>query len=241
MEAVSAHSREAHGSMALPGAPNVEAARRAAAENPGSFHARLLLGHALFQEERYEEAEVELRAALDLFPEYGGPDGPYLYLSRIHRERGELERAARALQQMGRLNETLPEVHAEEAEIWMELGEKAEAARALEKVVEIVPFQVQPHQQLASLYEELEDFAGAVRERRAILALDPTDRAEAHFRLALALMRSGDRGEARSQVLRALELAPSYEEALDLLLELRGGDGGEDDKRVKKMMKGWRR
>jgi Tfp pilus assembly protein PilF len=45
--------------------------------------------------------------------------------------------------------------------------------------------------------------------------------AEAHYRLAFAYHRAGDAQAARYQVLRALERAPSYAEALELLLELR--------------------
>ena len=70
------------------------------------------------------------------------------------------------------------------------------------------------------------DLAGAVAERRAIVALDPVDRAAAHFQLARTLHLNGDPAAARSAVLAALEIAPNYEEALDLLLELRRGREG---------------
>jgi len=216
----------------------VEGMRLRVLEDPGNFQARLAYGQALYSEDRFEEAEVELRAALNLFPEYGGMDGPLMYLAGIHRQRGELDRAARALQQLGQLNETLYPIHSQEAELWVELGNPVAAARALEKVVEIVPFDMGPHQALAELYEEMEEPQGAVLERRAILALDPTDRAEAHYRLAVALAEAGDRAGARSQVLRALEIAPSYEAALELLLALRGGDARESqlgDRKVPSM------
>jgi cellulose synthase operon protein C len=60
-----------------------------------------------------------------------------------------------------------------------------------------------------------------VRERRAILALDPVNRADAHYHLAVALLAAGDRAEARREVLRALEIAPNFADAQDLLLRLR--------------------
>ena len=68
---------------------------------------------------------------------------------------------------------------------------------------------------------------GAVRARQAVLALGPTDRADAHYRLAAAMAAAGDKAGARSQVLRALEIAPSFDAALELLLELRGGGGSD--------------
>ena len=70
----------------------VEALRLWVQEDPGSFLARLSLGRALYREGRFEEAEPELRAALELFPEYGGSDGPLLYLAGIHRRKGNWSR-----------------------------------------------------------------------------------------------------------------------------------------------------
>jgi tetratricopeptide (TPR) repeat protein len=205
------------------GGGDVRALRMQVMQHPGSFLLRLALGRALFEAERFEEAEEELQVALRLFPQYGGPDGPYAYLARIHRERGELEQAAMALHQLGRLNEALAPVHVEEAELWMELDRAEEAARALEKAVEVTPFEMEWRRTLAELHEELGEADGAVRERRAILALDPTDRADAHYRLARALSSAGEAEEARREVLRALEIAPTFDAALELLLELRGG------------------
>ncbi len=195
--------------------------RRRVLQSPGSFLARLALGKALLAAERVEDAEKEFRAALLLFPEYGGMDSPYLYLARIHKQRGETERAARALQQLGGLSETQLPAHLEEAELWLGLGKRREAAQALERAVEIAPFEVEAHRRLAELYSSLAEHRGAVRERGAVLALNPPDRADAHYRLALALRDAGERDEARRQVLRSLEIAPGFQEAQDLLLELR--------------------
>jgi Tfp pilus assembly protein PilF len=61
----------------------------------------------------------------------------------------------------------------------------------------------------------------AIRERKALLALDPTDRVEALYQLALAYADAGDMVAARREVLRALEQAPNYSKAQDLLLRIR--------------------
>ncbi len=60
----------------------------------------------------------------------------------------------------------------------------------------------------------------AARARASVVALDPVDMAEARYRLAYAHARAGDEPAARYQVLRALEIAPNYYEALKLLLDL---------------------
>ncbi len=51
--------------------------------------------------------------------------------------------------------------------------------------------------------------------------MDPFNRAEALYQLAVAQWAAGERQAARSTVLEALEQAPNYEEALELLLEMR--------------------
>ena len=59
-----------------------------------------------------------------------------------------------------------------------------------------------------------------VRERAAIVALEPVDKADAYYQLALAQHEAGDDAHARTSVLRSLEEAPNYEKAQTLLLTL---------------------
>jgi hypothetical protein len=52
-----------------------------------------------------------------------------------------------------------------------------------------------------------------------LLVLDPSDPAEAHYRLARLLQQAGD-PQAKRHVLQALEEAPRFREAHQLLLQL---------------------
>ena len=74
---------------------------------------------------------------------------------------------------------------------------------------------------LATYQAELGNWDRVARARRALLALDPVDRAEAHYQLAYAYERTGDRSSAREQILYALEIAPNFYRAQELLLSLR--------------------
>ena len=60
----------------------------------------------------------------------------------------------------------------------------------------------------------------ALRSFRSALAAGPQDRAAAHTDLGEALLATGDRAGAKTQSLEALEIAPSFERAQDLLLKL---------------------
>ena len=203
----------------------LEAVQAAARLHPSHFSTRLRLGQMLAGADRPDEAELELKAALRLFPTYADVNGPYLYLARIHRERGELEKAAAALTQLGNLNESAYQVHTVEAEVREQIGDVAGAAQALERALLINPFEIEVHQQLAELATSLGRHTQAVQERRAVVALNPVDRADAHYRLARALFEADQLDDARREVIQALEVAPNYEDALELLLELRASAG----------------
>ncbi|MDL5503648.1 MAG: hypothetical protein QSU88_10570, partial [Candidatus Methanoperedens sp.] len=101
------------------------------------------------------------------------------------------------------------------------LGEQAAAARALDRAMYVYPLEIPPHQRLAELAAGLGWWPLAIRERQAVVALQPVDRAEGLYQLALAYFGAGRRDNARSTVLRALEIAPGFERAQDLLLKIR--------------------
>jgi len=195
--------------------------------HPGDLVAQMLLGALLVRDERYDEAEPHLTEALRMFPDYGGPDSPYYYLAQVHEAHGDLARAAAALARLNALSESNYDALMEEATVQDSLGNSAAAAHALGKAIQVFPYDMDLHRRLAVLDGDLGDRLGAVREREAVVALDPPDRAEALYHLAVAQMDAGHRDDARRTVLRALEIAPSYEDALELLLALRRSGTGE--------------
>jgi tetratricopeptide (TPR) repeat protein len=191
--------------------------------HPGDYLGRLRLGASLVREGRHAEARPHLTEALRMFPEYGGPDSPYAFLARVHRAEGDPERAAAALARLNALSESNHAALVEEAELQETLGRTEAAAKALEKALQVYPYDIETHESLADAAHRLGNHEIVVRERRAVVALDPADRAEALYLLALAQRDAGDRAGARRTVLQALDVAPNFDAALELLLELRGG------------------
>ena len=204
---------------------DLAAARTAVARDPGRFEPRMILGRALFDKGRFEDAARHFEAALRLFPEYGGADGPHWYLGRIRESQGDMAAAARHYGRLLRLNESHYAARVALAGALAQAGDSAAAAGVLRAVAYIHPYEIADHERAADLLESAGELDAAEIERRAVLALDPVDKASAHFRLALVLRDKGDHGGARSAVLAALELAPNYDEALELLLELKRGRG----------------
>ena len=92
---------------------------------------------------------------------------------------------------------------------------------ALERMVWIWPYDAAVHVKLGDAAARAGIVGTAVRERRAVIALGPSDLLGARVELARALLAAGDRAGARREVLGVLEQAPTYEKAQTLLLELR--------------------
>ena len=198
----------------------LEAMKRRAEGDPADFLAHLAVGRGLLETDA-EAAVTHLERARDLFPESAAGDSPYWWLAEAHRRTGRLERAAAELTALvARGAGHYPALRAL-AEVRAELSDPAGAAEALAAAQYVYPYEADDHRRLAEHFEAVGRTADAVRARRAVLALEPFDRARALYHLARAQLAAGDRKAARSAVLEALERAPSYGEALELLLEIR--------------------
>jgi len=90
-------------------------------------------------------------------------------------------------------------------------------------VADIDPFDASAHAYLGKLSLERKQYAPALIELQAALALGPPNLAEAHADIAEAYLGLGRKDEARKAALKALEQAPTYPRAQDLLLAAMGG------------------
>ncbi|HEY7512857.1 MAG TPA: tetratricopeptide repeat protein, partial [Vicinamibacteria bacterium] len=194
-----------------------------AREDPGDFLAQLALGRLLFEEGKLDEAQPVLERARDLFPESTGEGSPRRLLAAFHEKRGDPRAAADELLALTATDETDLGAHVELAEALEAMGEPAKAAEVLGRTVYIDPLDPMVHARLAHLYSETGDRKKVVRAREAIVALHPVDEAEALFQLSLARLDAGDTAGARHDVLRALEMAPRFQRAQELLLRLHRG------------------
>jgi tetratricopeptide (TPR) repeat protein len=195
-------------------------------ESPTDVESRMALARVLIAEEEYEAAIRPLTEARDIFPENPDPSGPSRLLARVHSELGDDAAAARTLRtHLANVSGDYA-AHLELAGILEEEGDVGGAVETLEEAIYVYPFEIQLHERLAGLYRRTEDPDGEIRERRVLLALGPPDRAGALHALAESQFRAGRLEESRANVLRALELAPRYPEAQDLLLRIVGSDPG---------------
>ncbi len=196
----------------------------ALAKDPDDFFANWQMGVALRNERSNEAAETCLKKAESVFPEFTEPGNSYEVLGELYTEQ---RREADALAQYlawARNNgdAAVPLIRA--AEIYRSRKDWTSAEKALELAVYINPYDSNCHTLLGEAAVESGNWLAAVRAYRVLVGLNPSDPAEAHYNLACALLGTGDRSEAKREVLKALEIAPSYEKAQQLLLQLSGGD-----------------
>jgi tetratricopeptide (TPR) repeat protein len=199
-------------------------ALRGGTGEPGAYRRALVDARRLLEAGDVAGARKRLEEARDAVPEVAVPGSPYHLLADLYEAAGDRASAATQLEQAFARFDSDYQAMLRASRLRLALGDTARAASALERAIYVHPYDASLHQLLAQLYGSLDRRPQAVRERRAVIALKPVDMADARYQLALALERASERAEARAEVLRALELAPNFAAAQELLLRLSGGD-----------------
>jgi tetratricopeptide (TPR) repeat protein len=165
-------------------------------------------------------AETAFKAALAMYPEYVGENNAYEGLASIYRARGQTADLIGVLTRYLQLAEDEVDAALELSALHAQRGDLSSAATMLERSLHVAPYDVEVRGQLADLYDRMQHFGEAVDHRRAVVALDPPDRAGAYYRLARTLHGGGQTRQARRAVLHSLEIAPDFRDAQKLLLEI---------------------
>lgn len=105
-----------------------------------------------------------------------------------------------------------------------EQGKLSESADVLESINWVNPYNADVHSWLGHYYLESAETRSALREYNALLGLQPSDPATALLGKARASKQLGQNENAKRQVLYALEHAPFYRPAQQLLLEFHEGE-----------------
>jgi tetratricopeptide (TPR) repeat protein len=205
----------------LPEGPErLEALRTLAAEQPDNFNVQFGLGQALRAAGDSAGARTAFERAAALAPMATGLESPRGQLATLADEEGDVEAAMTELERLLEYDETSIDAVRRFAALAEGAGDDVRLRAAYERLIEIDPFDPIPHQTLGRLAKEAGRTATAVQELEVALALGPVDRVAAHTDLAETLFAAGRLDEARRQTLSALEIAPTYDRALELLLTI---------------------
>ncbi len=169
---------------------------------------------------QWEDVIAEAADAIASYPAHVGDSSAYLLKAQAHDALGQRALAIDALEQYWRRGGHEPAALKKLA-LWFAEAERTTAAvDVLNDALYVAPLDDGLHIQLGDwLLEEQRPFE-ALREYEASLAMNPHDQAAAHYRLATAYRQLDDGVKTREHVLYALEIAPHYREAQQLLLEI---------------------
>ena len=169
---------------------------------------------------KFDDVIRDALAVRDAYPDYTGNGSAYEALASAYKHRGDQKAAMAELEKYSNAGGTSVESLKKLAEWEQEAGNAKQARNTLAKLNYIYPEDEETHRRLGSLLLEAGDADGAVREGKALLALKPVDAAESHYELAKALKAARRLSEAKDQVVLALEAAPGFKPAQQLLLQL---------------------
>jgi len=213
--------------MAVPegtdlGRASIDTIEKSAKDNAKSYPIQIAYAVALRKAGRTDEAAQVLEKAVALWPSATGNDSPHAQLAEIALEKKDRQRAINELTAL--MNADFENLSAAEhlAVLLRDAGvtDAARTRPVYERIIALDPFNGEAHSALGRIALQRNEADFAAREFRAVLGLKPIDPAVAHTDLAESYLKAGKRDDAKRQALAALEIAPSYARAQDLLLQL---------------------
>jgi tetratricopeptide (TPR) repeat protein len=168
------------------------------------------------------DAALEVGEAVRrLYPEYVQDANAYEFLAEIKSAKGDKAGAMAVLVDYQKFGGSSPTTLKKLASLQEEAGRARDAAATLDAINAIYPVNDEElHRRLGALWLKQENYPGAVREYSAVVALRPLDKAGALYDLAQAYFAAHQLEKAETTVLGALEAAPGYRPAQQLLLKI---------------------
>jgi len=196
-----------------------EAAEKILAEKPTNYDAIVSQAQHLLEAKKWAEAKVPLQKLIELYPEQRDADGPYAMLAKAQRELGEVDAEIATLTTLADLTPEATDTFARLAKIYAERKDWPKVLDYTARFQAVNPLSPEPYRAAAEANEALGQRDPAIAGYRTILQLDLPDPPEIHFRLARLLHANRDPA-AKRHILLALEEAPRFRAAHELLLEI---------------------
>jgi tetratricopeptide (TPR) repeat protein len=170
--------------------------------------------------EEWSQAAENAERAITLFPDYVDENSAYVVLARAQQQAGDRAAALATLREFHKRGGYDPNALMQLARWLDEDGEPAAAIAVLEDLLLVAPLGEAVHTELGDRLLENGRAAEALAEYEILFAMKPHDQAAVHLRLAKAYRALENATLAREHLLYALEIAPNYREAQQMLLEM---------------------
>ncbi|HEY7671191.1 MAG TPA: hypothetical protein VIC71_03155 [Gammaproteobacteria bacterium] len=168
----------------------------------------------------WSDAAENAERAIALFPDYVDENSAYVVLARAQQEAGNRAAALATLREYHKRGGYDPNALMQLARWLEDADEPAAAIAVLEDVLLVAPLGEGVHAELGDRLLANGRAAEALPEYQILFAMQPHDQASAHLRLAKAYRALDNATLAREHLLYALEIAPNYREAQQMLLEM---------------------
>jgi tetratricopeptide (TPR) repeat protein len=179
------------------------------------------------KEKNYDEVLKNGPQVLGLYPQYIYEANAYEFIAAADLAKNDKKAAAAILTGYEKMGGRNPGTLKELASLEKDLGQPQEAAATLDRINYIYPMNEDLHRQLGDLWFAQNNYQGAIREYGAVVAMHPLDKASAQFSLAQAYYANGQKDQAETNVLAALEAAPDFRPAQKLLLQIEDSEKGK--------------
>ncbi len=213
------------GTNVLRSAISAEAAKEAweawAKNRPTNFWVMTRQAQKLIEGKKWSEAKPVLQRLVELYPGFTGSESAYRELAATHRALGETNAERQILARFAEKDDEAIDAYLRLMELGVGAQDWPAVIQNAQRYLAVDPLVAPPYRFLAQAGDKTGDTQSAIGAYRALLQFDPPNPAEVHFQLARLLHRAGDPA-ARRQVLQALEEAPRYRAALQLLLQIEG-------------------
>ena len=188
-------------------------------EHPNHFQGLMAYSQILEEENRTRELEAVLIQLTKVYPQYRGADNACLRLANLYQKQKRFDQEQKFLELHTAANphalhafQRLIELY-RQSENWQAIYQAAQSANAINPLIQ------NTQKAFAEACTELQKREAAINAYQAILVLNPHNKAEAHYQLA-RLLQPNDIAQAKRHTLIALEEAPRFRAAHQLLLEL---------------------
>ena len=158
--------------------------------------------------------------AIFTYPDYVEQDSPYIAKARAYAQLGEYDLKRETLETFWKLGGYSASSLKELADSYLDQDRQEEAIAVFRDVHFADPFDAATHGKLGDLYMAAEQPDAALQEYLVGLALKPLDQATANYRVASAYKALNDQGQAMEYLMTALDIAPQFRPAQQLLLEM---------------------
>lgn len=172
------------------------------------------------QAKKWGDAARAAESLVSLWPEDHSEVGIYSQLATVYKGMEDSAKEYDALRGLERFSPAPREGLLRLIEIDSKRNAWDSVAKWVDRMQGIQPMRSDTQTPRAIAAEKNLDNQVAIRALEALATMDPVDPANIYFRLASAWYRSGDLPKAKRYCLMALEEAPRYSEAFDLLLQL---------------------